>query len=86
MASAKKETVSHNIGITIRLDWESRKELENIALFEREKIAVLLRRIIIEKMQVYQRNPAYKRFLKLHYALISRSRKIKIKEAAHNDS
>jgi hypothetical protein len=33
-------------------------------LFEHEKRAALLRRIIIEKVQVYQRNPAYKRFVK----------------------
>jgi len=77
MASAKKETVSHNIGITIRLDWESRKELESISLFEREKIAVLLRRIIIEKMQVYQRNPAYKRFLRLRAEKVWQRRKSK---------
>jgi predicted transcriptional regulator len=56
--------VKHDVGITVRLDWDIVKELERIALFEHEKRAALLRRIIIEKVQVYQRNPAYKRFIK----------------------
>jgi len=57
-------TVKHNIGVTVWLDWETVKELNKIALFEREKRAPLCRRIIVEKIQVYRRNPAYKRFLK----------------------
>jgi len=56
--------VKHNVGVTVWLDWALVKELERIALFEHEKRAALLRRIIIEKVQVYQRNPAYKRFVK----------------------
>lgn len=56
--------VQHEVGITVRLDWDTVKELEKIALFEHDKRAPLMRRIIVEKVQVYQRNPAYKRFLK----------------------
>lgn len=61
---SEKLEVEHNIGITLRLDWDSIMGLRRIAAFEKEKVAVLCRRIIVEKMQVYERNPAYKRFLK----------------------
>lgn len=57
--------VEHDIGVTVRVDWESYQTLKKIAAFEREKVAVLCRRILVEKIQVYERNPAYKRFLKL---------------------
>jgi hypothetical protein len=40
------------------------KKLETISLFEKEKRASMCRRILVEKIQVYERNPAYKRFLK----------------------
>jgi hypothetical protein len=51
-------------GITLRLDWDSVKMLDKVAMFEREKRATMVRRIVVEKLQVYERNPAFKRFLK----------------------
>lgn len=56
--------VEHDIGVTVRVNWDSFQKLRKIAVFENEKVAVLCRRIIFEKIQVYERNPAYKRFLK----------------------
>lgn len=35
-----------------------------MGLFERKKPAVLARDIILDKIQVYERYPAFKRFLK----------------------
>lgn len=58
------ETVKYVFELSVRLDWKSLKELEMIALFEREKRATLARRILIEKIQTYERNPAFKRFLR----------------------
>lgn len=49
---------------SVRFDWDSLKMLETVALFEREKPATMIRRIVVEKLQVYERNPAFKRFLK----------------------
>ena len=40
------------------------QELDRISLYERQKRAVLIRNIVIEKTKVYDHNPAYKRFLK----------------------
>lgn len=54
----------HRIGITIRVDYESLVKIDKIALFEHEDRAVWGRRMLMEKIQVYERNPAFKRFLK----------------------
>lgn len=56
--------VKHNVGITVWVDYPTAKWLEIIALFEHDKRGPLCRRILVEKLQVYQRNPAFKRFLK----------------------
>ena len=58
------ETVEHNVGVTVWLDKYSVRELDKISLFEKEKRAPLCRRIILEKIQVYLRNPTYLRWLK----------------------
>ncbi len=57
--------VRHECTLTVRLDYESLRELDRIALFEHEKRATLARRFIVDKIQTYLRNPAYKRFLKM---------------------
>jgi hypothetical protein len=36
--------------------------LDVIALFEKERRATLIRNMLIEKIRVYERNPAFKRF------------------------
>jgi predicted transcriptional regulator len=56
--------VKHDVLVSVRLDYDTLRELDRIALFEHEKRATLARRFIIEKVQTYLRNPAYKRFLK----------------------
>lgn len=57
--------VTHECTLTVRVDYETLHELERIALYEHEKRATLARRFIVEKVQTYLRNPAYKRFLKM---------------------
>lgn len=52
------------VGMTVWMDWETRKELDLVAAYERKKRGPLMRDIIIEKIRVYQRNPSYKSFLK----------------------
>ena len=49
--------------MSIKLDGQTRGEIDLIAVFERKKPAVLVRDILVEKVQVYERNPAYRRFL-----------------------
>jgi hypothetical protein len=60
----KSRGILFNGCISIRFAEGEVLELNSIAFFEHEKRAVLLRRFIIEKVQTYLRNPAYKRFLK----------------------
>lgn len=66
--SRKRKTsapqIEHDIPVSVRFDYETLKDLDLIALFERKKRAVLCRDIILEKIQVYGRYPAFKRFLK----------------------
>jgi hypothetical protein len=57
-------SVRHDVLISVRMDYETLRELDRIALFEHEKRAALARRFLIEKVQTYLRNPVYKRFLK----------------------
>jgi hypothetical protein len=56
--------IRHRIAITVRLDWESVMKFDNVAIYERKKRAELARDMLLEKLQVYDRNPVYKRFLK----------------------
>lgn len=56
--------IMRQYGVTVRFDWPTLQEIDQIALFEREDRAPLLRRIIIDKVKVYERNPQFKRFLK----------------------
>ncbi len=53
-----------NIGLTVWVDWKTSKDLDLIAAYERMKRGPLMRMIMVEKIKVYKRNPAYKRFLK----------------------
>jgi len=62
--SRRAKAIHYPIPQTIHIDWETRKELDIIALFERKKVGPLMRDIIIDKVKVYLRNPAYKRFKK----------------------
>lgn len=57
-------SVKHEVGVTVRLDWNSLRQLDDIALYEREKRAPMMRRILVEKIKVYEHNPAFKRYQK----------------------
>lgn len=58
------EKAKQNIGLTVWADHRTCKDLELIAAYERMKRGPLMRMILIEKIKVYRRNPAFKRFLK----------------------
>ena len=62
--SRRSKAIQYPVPQTVHLDWETRNELDIIALFERKKVGPLMRDVIIQKVQVYLRNPAYKRFKK----------------------
>jgi hypothetical protein len=57
-------SVTYPYEVSVRFDGDSLDLLDKVALYERDKRATMARRIIIEKLQVYERNPAFKRFLK----------------------
>ena len=57
-------TLRFNLVLSVKIDWELRQRLEQISLFEHMKPASLARNILVEKIHVYERNPAFKRFLK----------------------
>jgi predicted transcriptional regulator len=73
--------VKHDVLISVRLDCETLRELDRIALFEHEKRATIARRFIIEKVQTYLRNPAYKRFLKQLEEKVQRERERELQKA-----
>jgi hypothetical protein len=50
--------------LSVKVDWEIRRILGDIALFEHKNLAMLARDSLVEKIHVYERNPAFKRFLK----------------------
>jgi len=53
-----------NLVLSVKVDWEIHRMLEQIGLFEHKKSSTLARDILVEKIHVYERNPAFKRFLK----------------------
>jgi plasmid stability protein len=56
--------VQYPLNLSVKIDWDIRKKLALIAAFEHKKPSALARDILVEKIQVYERNPAFKRFLK----------------------
>lgn len=58
------KTVQYPLNLSVKIDWDIRKKLFLIAAFEHKKPATLARDILVEKIRVYERNPAFKRFLK----------------------
>jgi hypothetical protein len=59
-----KRELQFNVVLSIKIDMETHRKLEQIGLYERKKTSTLARDILIEKLHVYERNPAFKRFLK----------------------
>ena len=62
--STVRNSVHFPCQLATKVDWETIRELEDIALYEKKRRATLVRDIIFEKVRVYSRNPAYKRFKK----------------------
>ncbi len=50
--------------LVIRIDEDSLRELDVIAVFEKVSRCALARQILIEKIQVYNRRPDYKAYRK----------------------
>jgi hypothetical protein len=58
------KSVQYPLNLSVKIDWDIRNKLDLIAAFEHKKPATLARDILVEKIRVYERNPAFKRFLK----------------------
>jgi hypothetical protein len=63
MSGLPKKTRLYTNPLSVKVDWEMLKTLDLIAAFEHRKRSTLCRDILLEKTRVYERNPAYKRFL-----------------------
>jgi len=61
MKRANKQ-IHYPIPVATRIDELTWKELDDIALFDRKKVATWLRDLIVDAVKRYQRNPQYKRF------------------------
>ena len=53
-----------NLILSVKVDWGIHHMLDQIGLFEHKKPSTLARDILVEKIHTYERNPAFKRFLK----------------------
>lgn len=62
MKSGSKREIMYPHIVSTRVDWETKKEIETIAFFDRKKAATWIRDLIISAIRRYQRNPQYKRF------------------------
>jgi hypothetical protein len=62
--STRIRKTKHCIGITVRVDPQTLLEIDEIAFFEKIDRAVWIRKILMEKIQVYKRNPKFKFFLR----------------------
>lgn len=60
--TTERKTVHYPCQLATKVDWETIKELDDISLYEKKKRATLVRDIVLDKIKVYERNPAYKRF------------------------
>ncbi len=59
-----KRELRFNLVLSVKIDWDISKMLDRIGLFEHKKTSTLARDILVEKIHVYERNPAFKHFLK----------------------
>jgi hypothetical protein len=64
LEETKKRDLQFNLVLSVKVDWPIHHMLEQIGLFEHKKTSTLARDILVEKIHVYDRNPAFKRFLK----------------------
>jgi len=59
---SRRKTVNFPITLSVKMDWETRKEIDKIALFEKKKPSTWARDVLLERVRTYQRNPQYKKF------------------------
>lgn len=62
MKKPVKREIKFPLLISTRIDWETSRELDDIALFDHKKVGTWLRDLIVDAMKRYQRNPQYKKF------------------------
>jgi hypothetical protein len=64
LAGIKVRPIHYTISVSIKIDYDTLKELDLMAAFERKKRGTMLRDFLIEKCRTYERYPAFKRFLR----------------------
>ena len=64
MKNEGAELAGYNVTKSVRIDEEMAKRLEKIGLYEKARPGTLLRMWVHDKIQVYYRNPNFKRWLK----------------------
>ena len=62
MKNHVKRQIRYPITVGVKVDPETREELDIIALFDRKKVGTWLRDLIVDAVKRYQRNPQYKKF------------------------
>lgn len=62
--SQPQRELRFNLVLSVKVDWEISRMLDRIGLFEHKKPSTLAKDILVEKLHCYERNPAFKRFLK----------------------
>jgi len=62
MSRRKRPSIRYPILVGAKIDYETREELDIIALFDRKKVGTWIRDLIVDAVKRYQRNPQYKRF------------------------
>lgn len=71
MENRAKRPIRFPITVGVKIDWETRKELDIIAFFDRKKVGTWIRDLIVDAVKRYQRNPQYKKFKRELEARIS---------------
>jgi len=59
-----RKTVNFPITLSVKMDWETRKAIDKIALFEKKKPSTWARDVLLERVRTYERNPQFKKFLR----------------------
>ena len=75
MKNVLEENVSHTEYIGVRFDPQTDKELSIIAAFDREKKAVVIRRMAVAQVKLYLSDPQYKEFRKNYLAKLEKERR-----------
>jgi len=58
----KRKTVKFPITLSIKMDWETMKEIQLIGLFEKKKPSTWARDELVNRIHTYERNPQYLKF------------------------